>query len=272
MSTSTLLKAENLSFRVAEKQLLNPLHLEIKAGTVTVLVGPNGAGKSTLLKLLAGVLKPSTGQVRLSEKPLADWSAQERARHLAVMNPREPLPSFPLTLREYVSLGRSPYQDWLGRMRPQDLECLGSALQDCGLVRFQNRDIRSLSSGEWQKVQLARALAQAPQVLLLDEPTSHLDIQAEVEVMHLLRTLSQTGLGIFVILHDLNLAAHFSDQLLLLHQGQLEAQGPANTVLRPEVLERIYGPYWEVEPGKAGKPLLRPHYEGQESASWRKEL
>lgn len=262
VSTPPRLSAEELSYQISGRIILAPLSLSLQAGQWLTLVGPNGAGKSTLLKLLAGLLPSHSGSIWLSGRPLSHWSARERARHIAVLNPREPLPAFALSLEEYVTLGRSPHQDWLGRMRQQDWQELKRALQQTGLESLAQQDIRSLSSGEWQKAQLARALAQKPQFLLLDEPTSHLDIQAEVEIMHLLRRQVQAGLSVLTILHDLNLAAHFSDQILLLHKGRLRAQGTPASVMVPELLTEIYGPFWEIEKTASGRPLLRPHYEG----------
>jgi len=258
--SAQLLAATQVGFCLAERFLLQGVSLSLQAGEILALVGPNGAGKSTLLKLLAGLLKPSTGQVQLLARPLGDYSAPERARHMAVINPREALPAFPLRLSEYVALGRSPFQDWLGRLRAADQQILTQALARCELNALAEQEVQSLSSGEWQKAQLARALAQTPQLLLLDEPTAHLDIQAEVQVMRLLREIAGQQVGIVVVLHDLNLAAHFADQLLLLHRGQVVAQGPPETVMRPDLLREIYGSFWQLERSRSGKPLLRPDY------------
>jgi len=255
-----LLTASQLGFALGARALVKGISLSLRPGEILALVGPNGAGKSTLLKLLAGLLTPSAGQVQLLGRPLVDYPAPERARHVAVINPREALPAFPLRLGEYVALGRTPFQDWLGRLSATDRQVLAQVLERCDLTPLAEQMVQSLSSGEWQKAQLARALAQTPQLLLLDEPTAHLDIQAEVQVMRLLREIAGNQVGIVVVLHDLNLAAHFADQLLLLHQGQTVAQGPADAVIRPELLADIYGSFWQLERSNSGKPLLRPDY------------
>jgi iron complex transport system ATP-binding protein len=257
----SLLDAHSLGFSTAGRCLLQGISLQLLPGQILALIGPNGAGKSTLLRLLAGLLSPSQGHVSLLGKALEHYSVPERARFVAVINPREPLPAFPLSLREYVALGRSPFQDWLGRFREEDQVAIESALQRCDLSDLAEQEVQALSSGEWQKAQLARALAQTPQLLLLDEPTAHLDIQAEVRVMRLLKEIAQAQVGVIVVLHDLNLAAHFADQLLLLHQGQMRAQGAAQAVMQAELLAEIYGPYWQLEQSQTGKPLLRPDYE-----------
>lgn len=262
MMHAPVLRAQDLCYHVADRLILAPLSLTLSPGQWLAVVGPNGAGKSTLLKLLAGHLPASQGWIELCGRLLGQWSARERAQQLAVLHPREPLPAFALRLKDYVALGRTPYQDWLGRMRPGDWQLVQEALAQTGLTPLAEQDIRCLSSGEWQKAQLARALAQTPRCLLLDEPTSHLDIQAEVEIMHLLRQQVQAGLAVMTILHDLNLAAHFSDALLLLHHGRVQAQGPPSAVMRPEVLTQVYGPFWAVETSASGRPRIRPHYEG----------
>lgn len=255
-----LLGASQLGFALGARFLVKEVSLRLMPGEILALVGPNGAGKSTLLKLLAGLLTPSSGQVQLLERPLADYTAPERARSMAVINPRETLPAFPLRLSDYVALGRSPFQDWLGRLSAADQVIVAEALQRCELTALAGQEVQSLSSGEWQKAQLARALAQTPQLLLLDEPTAHLDIQAEVQVMRLLREIAGNQVGIVVVLHDLNLAAHFADHLLFLHQGQVRAQGAADAVMLPELMAEIYGSFWQLERSRSGKPLLRPDY------------
>lgn len=257
---TSLLVASQLAFALGERPLVQGVSFRLAPGEILALVGPNGAGKSTLLKLLAGLIRPTAGDVQLLDKPLGQYSAPERARHLAVINPRETLPAFPLPLSEYVALGRSPFQDWLGRASLADQHLVNQALARCDLTSLAGQEVQHLSSGEWQKAQLARALAQTPCLLLLDEPTAHLDIQAEVQVMRLLREIAAEQVGVVVVLHDLNLASHFADQLLLLHQGRVLAQGDAERVMQPRLLAEIYGSFWQLERSKSGKPLLRPDY------------
>jgi iron complex transport system ATP-binding protein len=259
------LEARHLSCTLSGRQILADISLQIPAGQLTTLTGPNGVGKSTLLRLLSGYLSPDQGEVILAGQPLTRWPLKIRAHHLAVVTSREIPPAFAFSVKDYVALGRSPYQDWLGSVRSRDQEQVSQALERVGLTAQQKQDVRALSSGEWQRAQLARALAQESAGLLLDEPTAHLDIGAEVEMLHLLRELSRSGLAIFAILHDLSLAAHFGDQLLLLHQGRLRASGTAHEVLRPELLSEIYGPYWEIGESVSGHPILHPCYEGHSS-------
>lgn len=256
------LKVEKLRFAVAGKTLLAPLDFELEPGQSLGIVGPNGAGKSTLLRLLSGYLKASAGSVWLEQQAIQDLPAMQRARLLAVVNPREELPPFAMLTLEYLKLGRAPWQNWLGNWSDQDQKALRLAIERTGVSHLLSEGLQELSSGEWQRVQLARALTQTPRLLLLDEPTSHLDIAAQIQVMHLLSQLKSEGMGMICVIHDLNLAAQYMDRLLLLQQGRLLVAGSPHQVLNRTHLETAYGLKLNIQNHpRTELPMLIPDYD-----------
>jgi len=259
--TPPLLQAEALGFAIDGQTLLTAIDFELAAGTCLGVIGPNGAGKSTLLQLLAGYLIPSQGLVRLHQTPLQALSPRQRARQVAVVSARETLPPFAMQVQDYLKLGRAPFQNWLGQWQASDQAALDRAVSQCLLEPLLTAPLSTLSSGEWQRVQLGRALTQSPQLLLLDEPTSHLDVSAQICIMHLLWQLSRQGLTVLCVVHDLNLAAQYMDQLLLLNRGQLVAQGSPAAVLSPEALQSVYNLKWEIrQDSHSQRPLILPRY------------
>jgi len=199
----------------------------VPSGTVLGIVGPNGSGKSTLLRVLCGLLKPRAGKVTLDGRPLRSFSGIERARRIAFL-PQAVNPAFALTVFEVVCLGRYPHVGALRGLRRHDFEVAERCLKDTSTDALGRRDFMTLSGGERQRVLLASILAQEPNLLLLDEPTSSLDIHHQIEIFALLRRLAGEGYGVAVVTHDLNHAARFCDRLLLLsaHRGLLAAGEP----------------------------------------------
>lgn len=254
------LAAQNLGYRPGAQWLLQALDLTLHAGEHMAIIGPNGAGKSTLLRLLAGGIQPSQGQIWLQGQPLAQIPRAAVARQLAVVNPREVPPAFTMGAAEYVALGRTPYRSPWAKTSPEDQALVSQLLGRCDLSEQAHTPVQALSSGEWQKLQLARALAQTPKILLLDEPNAHLDLRAQIQMMVQLQAQTQSGLALISVLHDLNLAAHFCDRLLLLHQGRLQALGTPEQVLTAAHLDPVYGPCWQIQPTPAGRPVLTPRY------------
>ncbi len=255
------LQVTGLSYTVQHRRLLGPVDFRLEPGQCLGIVGPNGAGKSTLLRLLSGYLSASQGRISLQGQLIHQLPDRDRARLLASVNPRESLPPFALKVTEYLRLGRAPWQDWLGSWTQADSDALNSAVERTAIQTLLNAGLSELSSGEWQRVQLTRALVQNPRLLLLDEPTSHLDVGAQLQVMRLLKTLRAEGLGLVCVVHDLNLAAQYMDTLLLLHQGQLLAAGTPEQVLKPDLLEQAYGVKLSLQThAVTGRPLLIPDY------------
>lgn len=235
------LVVDGLTVVLGGRPTLQNLSFRINQGEFVALVGPNGAGKSTLLRALAGTLRPSAGAVRLAETPVHRLPPGRRARHIAVVSQELPA-GFDFPVAEVVAMGRYPY---LGRWRregPGDQAAVAAALQATGVQELAYRPFTRISGGERQRVAIARALAQEPEWLLLDEPSNHLDLHHQAELFDLLSRLNrERGLGIVAVLHDLNLAALYSRRVLLLHQGELMADGPPGAVLTPQLLRAVYG-------------------------------
>ncbi len=233
-----MLTARNIFYDYPDRQVLRGVSLSLAPGEVLAVLGQNGAGKSTLLRCLAGALRP-TGQVELDGRPLLSVPPGERARLLAFV-PQHIPPRLPMTVFEAVLLGRRPYLSW--RPRPQDLEAAWEALALLGLEALAQREFSEISGGQRQKVALARALAQESRLLVMDEPTSSLDLRHQLEVMTLLCSMAEErDTGVILAVHDLNLAARFAHRAILLCGGRVEADGPPSEVLTEESVRRVYG-------------------------------
>jgi iron complex transport system ATP-binding protein len=239
---SHVLRAEGLRFSYDQDvDVLRDVGASVESGTMLGIVGPNGSGKSTLLRLLAGLLTPTAGMVVLDERALSEYAPRDRAKALAFL-PQAVNPAFSLTAFEVVCLGRYPHTALLGALGPNDFEVATRCLADTESTALRDRDFMSLSGGERQRVLLASILAQEPKLLLLDEPTSALDLHHEVEVFGLLRRLTESGYGVGIVTHDLNLAARYCDTLLLLSENHaVVCSGSPEAVLREELLSAAYG-------------------------------
>ena len=233
--------------------LLHPLDLDLPAGGVLGLIGHNGSGKSTLLRTLARQMTPSRGSVLFMGRPLPDWTRRDLARHLAFM-PQDPAIDGAVTVRDLVEAGRFPWHGTLGRFTARDRAAVDSALARTGVAALADRAMGTLSGGERQRAAIALCLAQEPRCLLLDEPTAALDVRHAVSVLALVRSLARDGIASVVVLHDVNLAARFCDELLALRGGRVLARGTPDALMRPEVLESIYGTRLEVVPHPSGGP------------------
>jgi iron complex transport system ATP-binding protein len=218
------------------------INLELQPGEWLSLVGANGSGKSTLLKLLSRVLKPQQGVVWLDGKAIHSQPARTIAQRLTLLPQHHTIPEG-ITVYQLVSLGRTPHQPWWQWELTQcDRHAIATALRQTELATFADRPVQNLSGGERQRAFLALALAQNPSVLLLDEPTTYLDIRHQLELLELLRSLNQCQrLTLITVLHDINLAARYSDRLAMLHQGCLWAIGPPANVLTPTTLHHVFG-------------------------------
>lgn len=228
-------------YRGVPRPALAEISFDVAPGTVHGIIGPNGSGKSTLLRLLLGALEPGTGAVHYEGRPLADWSRRELARAVGVVPQREEL-AFPLTVRQLVAMGRYPHLRTWQREGATDRRAIDHALDRCDVARFAGRTLGTLSGGELQRVLLARALAQEPRTLVLDEPTAALDIHHEMAIFELLAALAaRDGVTVVVVTHNLNLAARYADRLLLLDRGRTVCAGTPAEVMVRETLERVYG-------------------------------
>ncbi|GGR68780.1 iron complex transport system ATP-binding protein [Nocardioides luteus] len=231
-----MIEASGLSWTYGDTTVIEEVDLASHEGRVLGLIGPNGSGKTTLLRLLYGALR-GRGTVEIDGDPLAGLSAKETARRLAVVV-QEAGAETTLTAGEMVLLGRTPHLSAFARAGARDLEIAAEALERVGATHLGPRSFAALSGGERQRVLIAQALAQEATHLLLDEPTNHLDIRYQHEVLSLVRKLGTTAV---VVLHDLNLAARYCDDLVLLDRRRVAARGTVEEVLRPEILEPVYG-------------------------------
>jgi iron complex transport system ATP-binding protein len=243
--------------------LFQGLDLAIEEGSFLGVLGPNGSGKTTLLKLFARVLEPAGGEVRLLGKPLARFSAKERAQRIALVPP-EVATDVPFTVLEAVLMGRYPHQGPFTFDSEADVRIARRALEEVDALAFEKRLLFELSAGERQRVLVARALAQEPRVLLLDEPTSHLDVGHQVAAYELLRALNrEAGITVVVVSHDLNLAATYCRSLVLLDRGAIVKSGAPSEVIVREILEKVYRTPIEVgRHPRGGTPWVFPREPG----------
>ncbi len=252
------LEAREIAVRYGRRPLaLDGVSCAAAAGQLLSVVGPNGSGKSTLVRALSGLAPVERGEVLLQGKRLAGWSRQALAQVMAVVPQGEDV-VFPLRVAETVMLGRYARLRPLAAPGPSDYAAVGQALARCDVTHLAERTIDSLSGGEWQRVRLARALAQEPKVLVLDEPTTSLDVRHEMELFELVRGLVDGGLAGLVITHHLNLAARFADRMILLNEGRVAAEGRPVEVLRREVLTDVFGWPVQVVPWSDGSPQVVP--------------
>jgi iron complex transport system ATP-binding protein len=236
-----LLETKNVHFSYGQNTVLRGVSLAVRHGSVTGILGPNGAGKSTLIRILAGTLAPSQGEVMLDGRPIDQISYRERAKLVAIV-PQETHFPFPFSALEVVLMGRAPYLPRYGFESTHDIEVARAALATTDCAHLANRNILSLSGGERRRVVIARALAQEPRVLLLDEPMSFLDIRHAIDLARLLRKLArEQGLAVAAVVHDLNLAAGFCDQLVMLKEGRVAAEGTPSELMTPAIIREIYG-------------------------------
>ncbi len=254
-----MLKIEHLTVAYDTRVVLHDVSFNVDAGEVVALVGPNGAGKSTLIRAVSGVVPLQHGDVRINGDLLSRLSTMERARYLAVVPQARSLPPA-FTVYESVLLGRTPHLGWLGRTGPQDHERVQYALEHTQMLPLAERYVGELSGGEQQRVLLARALAQNTPVLLLDEPTTHLDLQHRDSLIRLIRDLAvNKHLAVLMVLHDLNLAGLYADRVALLVDGRMRAIGEASEVLTAKILSDVYGiPVHVIQHPDYGSPLVLP--------------
>jgi iron complex transport system ATP-binding protein len=254
-----ILQAESLvvRYRGTAEPALDGVSCTVAAGELVAIGGPNGSGKTSLVRSVTGLLAPLAGEVKIQGRRLADWGHAELARVLAVVPQREEI-AFPLRVDEAVMLGRYARLGPLGAPRAADRAAVASALARCDALALADRSTDTLSGGEWQRVRLARALAQEPAVLVLDEPTASLDVRHEMEILELIYQLVRQGLAGLVVTHQLNLAARFADRMLLLDRGRVAAEGTPAEVLREDVLSSVFGWPVAVMPWRDGSPQVVP--------------
>jgi iron complex transport system ATP-binding protein len=257
-AASTVWSLRGLCFRHdgATSPTIDDITVDIARGKMTALLGPNGAGKSTLLQLLLGVLVPASGAITLDDRPLAEWTRRELALRIGVVPQGETEPLF--SVREIVAMGRYPHLGPWQRERAEDAAAISRAMERCDVSVFADRWLSTLSGGERQRVRLARALAQEPGILVLDEPTTFLDIRHEMTTFELLRRLRDEGSTVVLATHNLNLAARYADELLLMNRGRLVARGTPAEVLTAERVAQVYEWPVSIVSHSGGAPQVDP--------------
>ncbi len=236
----TILQAEDLSLGYKRKMVVEGFNASIPQGSVIGLIGPNGSGKTTLLRAFSGLIKPMHGKILLDGHTLTNIPARKRAQLIGWVPQREKL-AWPLTVKEVVSLGRAPYRGWLLPLTENDQQVIEQAIHFTDLQDLTDRSVEELSGGEFQRVLVARALAQEPRVLLLDEPNASLDIHYQIQVMDLVRELvAQRGITAVIAIHDLSVAARYCDSLILMQHGRKVCAGKPEDVLTPEHMRKVF--------------------------------
>ncbi len=266
----SLLQMRGVTFGYERQPLLYDISLSVDSGEMVGLLGPNGSGKTTLLRLLSGVLQPQAGEVLLEGRDVRHWGRRGLAQRIAVV-PQELHMPFAFTVEHMVSLGRTPFvRSFLGSFSRNDQLVVRDAMEATGVTALAGRIFNELSGGERQRVMIAMALAQEPAALLLDEPTSHLDIKYQVETLELVRRLNrERGVTVIAAMHDLNLAARYFPRLILFQRAVVADAGPAQ-VLEPGLLSRVYGVNVQVGimRGAAHLSVLPPGDEESEGEAW----
>ncbi|CAM5659585.1 ABC transporter ATP-binding protein [Streptomyces griseorubiginosus] len=252
------LTVDQLHITLDRTPILHNVSLEAREGDIVGLVGPNGSGKSTLLRAVYRSLRPAEGAVRIGDDDVWALSPRAAARRTGTVLQDAGGNTTGLTVTEIVALGRAPHHGLLSRDRAEDHQAVTDAVDRCGVRPFADRDYASLSGGERQRVLLARALAQNPRLLVLDELTNHLDIRARFELLDLIRA---TGITTLAVLHDLDLAARLCDHVVVLHEGAVVAAGPVLDVLTPKILADVFGVRARTE--RHGDGIIRVLYEAQ---------
>jgi iron complex transport system ATP-binding protein len=259
MTTTHRLSADAVTLAYGDRTVVDRLSLDVAPGRITAIVGANGCGKSTLLRALARLLRPADGQIVLDGAALASRNTKEIARTLGLL-PQSPVAPEGIAVTDLVGRGRHPHQKLLARWTAHDYRAVADALDATGIADLADRAVDELSGGQRQRVWIAMALAQETDILLLDEPTTFLDVAHQVEVLDLLTDLNRArGTTIVMVLHDLNLAARYADELVAVRDGRVHALGAPSDVITAELVRDVFGLESTVIPDPlTGKPLVLP--------------
>ncbi len=230
---------DKISVGYGKREVLRDLSLTIGEGSMFALIGPNGCGKTTLLRIISGILNAWKGKVTLFGEDVVNLSRKEISQLVAVV-PQESHFAYSFSVEEIVLMGRNPYLRRFQREGPEDYSIVYEAMEFTDVLHLRERQIDELSGGERQRVVIARSLAQNPRALLLDEPTAHLDINHEIEILNLLVRLHTKGMSILFVSHDLNVASEYCEHIALMNEGKIEAIGCSEEVINPGLIQRVY--------------------------------
>lgn len=261
------LAGDALAVRYGDRYIFTGLDVEIPAGELTVIVGPNACGKSTLLRTLARMLTPVSGTVQLAGQAIGSYPPKEVARRLGLL-PQTPIAPDGIVVEDLVARGRYPYQGLFRQWSPEDQRAVEAAMERAGVLELADRMLSELSGGQRQRVWIAMALAQETPILLLDEPTTYLDLAHQVEVLNLARSLQREGFTIVVVLHELNLAFRYATNLIVMRDGAIETQGTVEETVTEDLIRRVYDlPCTIVTDPVSGCPLVVPLDEAADEAA-----
>lgn len=260
------LRAENLSVRYAggDRRIIDGLDVEIPTGSFTVIVGPNACGKSTLLRTLARMIAPEQGRVVLDGREIGEYSSKEVARRMSLL-PQSPVVPEGITVEDLVARGRYPHHSLLQQWSREDQAAVDAAMARARVQDLAGRFVSELSGGQRQRVWVALVVAQNSPIVLLDEPTTYLDITHQIEVLNLARDLQREGFTVVTVLHELTLAFRYATNVIMMKSGEIVAQGEVNEVVTPELLERVYDiPVDILRDPRTGRPIVVPRESEEE--------
>ncbi|EEL52110.1 MULTISPECIES: ABC transporter ATP-binding protein [Bacillus cereus group] len=264
MNMQKALETKSLTLSYGETIIINELNLEIPKGKITIFIGSNGCGKSTLLRSLARLLKPTAGDILLDDKAIQNMQTKQIARQMAIL-PQGPQAPEGLTVLQLVKQGRYPYQTWLKQWSEKDEEMVQKALAATGMTEFAERDVHALSGGQRQRAWIAMTLAQDTDIILLDEPTTYLDMTHQIEVLDLLFELNETEQRtIVMVLHDLNLACRYADNIVAIQDKQIYAQGKPEEIIDCKLVRDVFRMECQITTDPLfGTPLCIPQGRGR---------
>ena len=253
-----MLAAERVSFAYGARPVLRDVTFVVPRGAMVALAGPNGSGKSTLLALLAGTRRAHAGTVAIEGRPIGEYARRALARLVAVV-PQDTTVTFPYTVAEMVLMGRAPHRPPLGLEGPRDVAIAERVMAETGILALASRRVQDLSGGERQRVVVARALAQEPAILLLDEPTTHLDLRHAVEILDLVAAVNRArGVTVVAVLHDLTSAALYFDRIAFLRDGALVADGAPRDTITSATVRAVFDADVRIDVDEEGVPAIRP--------------
>ncbi|MBG9737943.1 ABC transporter ATP-binding protein [Paenibacillus alvei] len=259
----TIIEVQGLSKHYGEKHVLHDVGLRVEAGEWVGIIGPNGSGKSTLLSLLSGADRPTSGSIQVNGQALASYKRRALSQLMAVLQ-QEALPPLGFTVREVVEMGRFPFQSWLGSESEDSGALVDRIMERLQLTELADYPLDRISGGQRQRTALAKLMVQSPSIVLLDEPTTYLDIHYQVQFMDIVRDWQKDcGLTIVSVLHDLNLASLYCDRLVVIHDGGIAAQGTPDELMNPELLSRIFATDTTIVPHpdtRRPQVLIRPSH------------